>query len=54
MKQMVRSSKGQKASRPLDSNLLKRLIDVQKLRKQVRVAEAAVKPRRETSQAARP
>jgi hypothetical protein len=54
MKHMVRASKGQKASRPLDSNLLKRLIDVQKLRKQVRLAEAAVKPPHEAPEAARP
>ena len=53
MKHLVCASKGQKASRPLDSNLLKRLIDVRKLRKQVRQAEAAVKPQ-EASQAARP
>ena len=53
MKQKVRASKSQKASRPLDSNLLKRVIELQKLRKQVRLAEAAVRAPHEASQAVR-
>jgi hypothetical protein len=53
MKQKVGASKGQKASRSLDSNLLKRVIELQKLRKQIRLAEAAVRTPPVASQAVR-
>jgi hypothetical protein len=53
MKQKVRASKTQEASRPLDSSLLKRVIELQKLRKQVRLAEAAIRPGHQTSQIGR-
>jgi hypothetical protein len=50
MKHKARTSKGQKPSRPIESNLLKQVTELQKLRKQVRLAEAAVRPRHEASQ----
>ena len=53
MKHKVRESKGQKASRPLDSNLQKRLTELQRLREQVRLAEAAIRPRHESPQVGR-
>ena len=46
----VHASKGRKVARPLNSKLLKRLIELQKLREQVRLAEVAMKPRHDTSQ----
>jgi hypothetical protein len=48
MKHKVRVSKTQKVLRPLDSNLQKRLTELQKLREQVRLAEAAIRPRDES------
>ena len=51
MKHNVHTSKGPKASRP--SDLLKRLSELQKLRKQVRLAEAAIRPRPQASQVGR-
>ena len=53
MKHKVRASNGQMASRPLDSNLLKRVTELQKLREQVRLAEAA-RSRHEAPQVGRP
>jgi len=53
MKHKVRASKGRQASRPIDSNLLKRVTELQRLRKQVRLAEAAIRPRHEASQVGR-
>jgi hypothetical protein len=45
MKHKVRESKDQKALRSPDTNLQKRLIELQKLREQVRLAEAVTRPR---------
>ena len=50
MKHKVRASKGRQASRPIDSNLLKRVTELHMLRKQVRLAEAAVRPRHQAPQ----
>ena len=46
----VHASKGRKVARPFDSKLLKRLIELQKLREQVRLAQVAMKPRHDASQ----
>lgn len=53
MKHKVRASKVQKASRLLDSDLLKRVNELQKLRRQVRLAEAAIRPRHQATQVGR-
>jgi hypothetical protein len=50
----VHASKGRQVARPLDSKFLKRLIELQKLREQVRLAEGATKPRYEAPHTGRP
>ena len=54
MKSEVRASQGRKAPRPINTKLLKQVTELQKLRRQVRLAEAAIKSRHEVSQARRP
>jgi hypothetical protein len=54
MKDKVHASKGRKVTRPTDALLLKRLIELQKLREQVRLAEVSMKPGQDASHAGRP
>jgi hypothetical protein len=54
MKQKGHVSKGRKVSRSIDSSLVKRMIELQKLRERVRLAEVATKPRHDTFHTGRP
>jgi hypothetical protein len=49
MKQKPYVLKGQKIAPPSDAQLLRRMIELQKLRERVRLAEVAMKPRPDTS-----
>lgn len=54
MKQKALISEGREVSRPAVAKLLKRLIELQKLREEVRLAEVAMRPKPNESQAPRP
>jgi hypothetical protein len=49
MKQKPYILKGQKIAPPSDAQLLRRMIELQKLRERVRLAKVAMKPRPDTS-----
>ncbi len=54
MEYKFQESNGRKISRPDNSKLLIRLIELQKLREQVRLAEVAMKPEQAASQVRQP
>lgn len=53
MKHKAHASKSRKVSRPIDTGLPKRMAELQKLREQVRLAEVAMRPGRNTPHVAR-